>query len=261
MLFSHSVYAEYLGEGIYIQRNAQNKSPRIAILTVIIGGKKADCHERFCEYTYEEMVSFGTKTKRAYAKKHGYDLIIATEKIPHFFGKKQTRDLEAAWTKVPLIARFLKEYDWVFWSDADSAFMNFNIRLEDFIKDPFDIIACDFSPDQIQPASMHSNQCINTGQVLYRNSCRTFQILSTAWDNHHDNIPGNFEQLRINNCLHKNKLEKYVFVFPQKSFNTHPDYYSPGDFLIHFYGHHGKELYEGFQELEKKYGYLVDLTN
>ncbi len=71
LLHRQSNAYEDLGEGIFIERNSleNNESrPRIALLTVIIENSKADQLDKCVEDSYENIVSFGTKTKEQYAK-------------------------------------------------------------------------------------------------------------------------------------------------------------------------------------------------
>lgn len=247
-------------EGIEIQKNckADGTPSKIAILTVIIGGNKSDASEKYQQWDYCDTVSFGTRSKELYAKKQGYDLIIAREPIREAFGILEERPLEAAWTKVALISQFLEEYDWVFWSDADSAILDLNRRLEEFLDPDYDIIACDIRPDDLEIGPMKKEQELNTGEVFYKNSERTKSLLFETWLCHSTVTPGAFEQQWINQTLHRNGWEESVKVYPQKAFNTPPELFTEGDFIMHLYGYHGKELVEKFIEVEKMWGYLIE---
>lgn len=251
---------EYLDEGIYIERNQQEgyPGPRIAILTVITDGEDMDVGEKFQRKTYAEMVAFGTRSKEVYAKLHGYDLIKATKKLDTCYGTPSSRPLEAAWTKLALISRFLKHYDWVFWTDADSVILNFDVRLEMFLDEAYDLIGCDIDQNATWQGQMRLGQYLNTGEVFYKNSDITAFVVKSAWENHHEETPWSWEQARINHFLQENKLNDHVYVYPQKAFNVCPELYEPGNFLIHLYSYHGRSLFKKFRELEKKYRYLVD---
>ena len=87
ILFSFSVVFcnsfENLGEGILIQRNQHlfNSEKKIAIVTAVISGKQQDTVRLPKGFQYKDIVAFGTRSKELYAKKHGYDFIIATKKF------------------------------------------------------------------------------------------------------------------------------------------------------------------------------------
>lgn len=58
---------------------------------------------------HEELLDVALPTYRAFADRHGYDLVV---------GKKMT-DLPPAWNKVPLLLEALGAYDEVVWFDCD----------------------------------------------------------------------------------------------------------------------------------------------
>lgn len=251
---------EKLGEGIFIMRNIKPEAnQKIAIATVIISGKNQEVSENYSTMTYAKGVALGTKSKKLYAKRYGYDFIIATQKLNTCFGHGTVRPLECAWTKLALISRILKNYDWVFWSDADSVILNFDIKLEDFLNPNYDIIACSqntgFSPRQFGIKALH----INTGEVFYKNSDFSKFIIEEAWKNHKKKTPGSFEQARINaliKSLPKSEMSK-VLVYPASAFNTPTRFYKEGDFMLHMYAYHGRELYKKFKEIKEKYGWII----
>ncbi|MCB1112451.1 MAG: class I SAM-dependent methyltransferase [Chlamydiales bacterium] len=259
-LFAATLHAyEHCGEGIYIERNIpeNHEGPRIAILTAVISKDQADKSQSYKSYNYADIVKFGTCSKEAYAKKNGYDYIIATEKLDDCYGIRSLRPLECAWSKLGLIARYLDQYDWVFWSDADSVFLNFDKRLEEYIDDQYALIACSIAPSTISSYVFTRASRINTGEVFYRNCEIAKFIIKEAWKNQKDITPGSFEQQRVNNCILDHYLEEYVKVYSQKHFNTSPSEFELGDFIVHMYAYHGRELFNKFNELEEKYGYIV----
>lgn len=253
---------ENLGEGIFIQRNIteENSSkPRIAIATAIINSSKfTDPSDYSKKQTYEELVHFATRSKEIYARKHQYDFVIATEKLEECYGIPTSRPLEAAWTKLALIARLLDDYDWVFWSDADSVILNFSTKLETFLDPEYALIACDISPNQIAAGSLLPNQQINSGEVFYQNVPLSHEILKAAWDDHHIYTLNSWDQERINRYLQINELFDHVYIHPQKAFNTPPEIFELGDFIVHFYSYHGKFLKKIMDQYENDYGFIVD---
>jgi hypothetical protein len=255
ILYSSSF--EDLGEGILIQRNQHlyNNEKKIAIVTVIISGSQQEHNKRYKHYNFKKVVSFGTKSKELYAKKYGHDFIIATKKINNCYGVKAKRKLECAWTKLAVISRVLEDYDWVFWTDADSVILNFDIKLEDFLNEDFDVIACaetEFDKPEIFKGF------INTGQVFYKNCDFCKELILGAWNNHHKKTPGSFEQARINNYIIETNSAKRVLVHPPRSFNSSLRQFELGDFIVHMYACHGEKLYFRFKEYEKKYSWILD---
>ncbi len=74
----------------------------------------------------KEYGILSVKNKRKYAKLYGYDLIVCKKIL--------NTNRAVAWGKIIMIKKFLHDYDWVFWTDADSLIMNMNISLESIIK-------------------------------------------------------------------------------------------------------------------------------
>jgi hypothetical protein len=253
--------AEDLGEGIFLTRNIRSETgPKIAIATVIISGKDQEKNENYKNINYKETVSLGTRSKELYAKRHGYDFIVATEKINSCYGYPDTRPLECAWTKLAVISRVLDDYDWVFWSDADSVIFNFDITLESFLDEDHDIIACTFQTIPYKVSFAHIPSLINTGEVFYKNSELSKFVIQEAWKNQGEETPGSFEQARINALLFSlpEQQKSKVLVYPNQAFNLPPQGYRKGSFLVHLFAYHGKELYIKFKELEAKYGWIID---
>ena len=251
--------SEEMGEGIFITRNVQpGAAKRIAIATVIISGRDQEVNESSSKKTYQELVSFATKSKELYARRYGYDLIVATQKLDTCFGIGSTRPLECAWTKLALLSRVLQDYDWVFWSDADSVILNFDVDLAKFLDETHDIVAAT-NNSACTATAPYEKYTINTGEVFYKNSEFSEFVIREAWKNHTQVTPGRYEQMRINKLLSGlPELERNrVLVYPMKPFNVAPNLFREGDFILHLYGYHGKELNKQFLEIEKKYGRIV----
>ena len=251
--------AENLGEGIFVTRSFRSDAKKkIAIATVIVSGKNQENNEGYSGKTYAEVVSFGTKSKRMYARRHGYDFIVATQKLSTCFGISNARPLECAWTKLALVSRVLRDYDWVFWTDADSVILNLDTDLEEFIDEKYDIIAATENP-KCKGKSEFLDYNINTGQVFFKNSDFSKFVIQEAWKDQKEVTPGFFEQRRINKLLHSlSEQEKAkVLVYPASPFNVSPDAYQSGDFIMHMFTYHGKELYEKFIEIEKEFSYIL----
>lgn len=248
--------SEPLGEGIFVDRNSQPESskPRIAIATVIIQDNR---NIKRGELTYGQQVAFGTRSKQLYAKKHGYDFFIATEKLCDCFGVKTMRQLEPSWSKLPLISQIIDDYDWVFLTDADSIILNFDILLESFLDEKYDFIACSenyqiFTPCHYCPEI----RCINAGQFFVKNSTIGKEILLGAWEKQLIPAP-DYEQPWVNNYIVANGLQDQVLVYPYNAFNSHHTRYKEGEFLVHMYGIFGQDMAKEMQIFGKKYAHSL----
>ena len=166
--------------------------------------------------------------------------------------------LEPAWTKLALIARILDKYDWVFWSDADSIILNFDVKLESFIDHAYDLIACTEDPRINTAGPYTQSSYVNTGQFLLKNSLVAKNLIARAWNDHATITPNSWEQARINKQIRIQDLFSHVKVHPGKDFNVDPKRYKPGDFIVHMYAYHGQRLHCVFRIFEELYGSVVN---
>lgn len=90
------------------------KMTRIAILTFCVG---AD---------YKRAMEPGLNSKREYAKRHGYDFHTGGEDV-------WDRSMPIPWSKFHFILKYLDDYDYIFWSDADVIILNQELTLEDHV--------------------------------------------------------------------------------------------------------------------------------
>eukprot|EP01138_Halocafeteria_seosinensis_P006524 gb/GECG01006669.1/.p1 GENE.gb/GECG01006669.1/~~gb/GECG01006669.1/.p1 ORF type:complete len:510 (+),score=23.29 gb/GECG01006669.1/:1-1530(+) len=72
-----------------------------------------------------------------------------------------------AWGKVSLVAKHLKDHDWVVWMDCDSFFMNLNISISTFIVNAVKTAEFDVVPDFVVSEDAFM---LNTGIFAIRNS-------------------------------------------------------------------------------------------
>ena len=78
-----------------------------------------------CDYPPDNpLPTLSQSNREMYAKRHGYEIINSTKRFdsrrPH------------AWAKITLLRNHIlsAEYDWLFWFDCDTYFMNFNVTLD-----------------------------------------------------------------------------------------------------------------------------------
>lgn len=186
----------------------------IALVTVVIGS------------SYHEATLPGIKSKQEYCRLHGYDFICYTESIdplrPH------------AWQKIKAVQKELENYDWIFWSDADSIVMNNKIPLEDYIDENYSFIVCFDNVSHV----------VNSGQFLIKNTPDSFEFLRDVYNrSEFINHPW-WENAAIIALLNENKFsDSFAKVLPQRTMNSFAyevcgnnlhACYQPNDFIIHF---------------------------
>src|SRR3989338_2640243 len=88
---------------------------RIAVATLVVGDD------------YSRVVQPATQSKIDYCNIHGYDPII---------GLTSDSTRPVPWSKIPLLHRVLPEYDFVFFSDADTLVADYDRRIENTFLEP-----------------------------------------------------------------------------------------------------------------------------
>jgi len=171
-----------------------------------------------------EMVGLGAlalPNKRAYCLRHGYRMVTA-ERSPD-----PGRD--TVWGKIPLILSILGEYQWVFWTDADSALMNQSVRLEELLDAGSDlVISCEDHP--LNPGG------VNAGHFLVRNTPAARAFLETVYRQERF-IPHPLrEQEAMNHVLRAGLSPLTVRYAAKRQLNAEVCDYRQGDFVLHFQG-------------------------
>lgn len=190
---------------------------------------------------YWPLARISVPNKAAYAARHGYDFLYYSRSWwPHY---------PTAMSKIGIINYNLQEYDWVFWTDADSIIMAPWIGLEYYIDPKMHLIGT-------------SNQDgLNCGQLLIRSSAWSFGLLGTVTDSlpNYINHP-HWEQAAINDFLGEGEpiqttpafgeftadfrkpgeLNRMVASGPQHGYkemlDKFYDVWKPDDFILHFAG-------------------------
>jgi len=208
---------------------------KICIATLAIGKK------------YQLICAPGTRSKRRYAKKHGYNFVLETSSLDP--------SRPPAWSKILLVEKLLPHYDWVFWVDADTVIMNDKIKLESLIDERFACLMC-----------IQNNSIINSGVMLFKNTPHAFEFLKEIYSRKNCIHHAFWENQAIIEILNEKQspYKKYIQLLPQKRMNSfHPEQtanqieekkphpYEEEDFLIHF---PGKGI-GGLFFLMRKYGW------
>jgi hypothetical protein len=104
------------GDFTLYSNNDKSSKMRIAVLVLLIGDK------------YKKFVEISIKRKKEYCQIHKYDLIICNKNLVPKNSKKHL-----VWSKIPFVLKFIKKYDWIFCSDADTLINREDIKLESII--------------------------------------------------------------------------------------------------------------------------------
>lgn len=208
-------------QGTYDDNQGNTKAQRIAIVTLYdhvtpkpdkIGGR------------YLDVLHLSLDNKFQYAARHGY---------PFYIDNHQwiDKDRPVAWSKLLAIASRLESYDWVFWVDIDTLFMNWNITLESLTDDRYDLIVTKDASN------------LNSGVMLFKSSPWSKSFLLECYNQTefliHKDI---YEQRAIIKVLGMGNNRDHVKFLKQNVMNSYTKYhghhahYKEGDFIIHFAG-------------------------
>lgn len=183
---------------------------KIAVCSFVIGDR------------YKEIVKYGIQTRINYCKKHNYDY-IDDESV-------YDRSRKIEWSKILIVQKYLSQYDFLVWIDADSFIMNDNVTLERLIEKYLE----GDNPKDLMYTVGHG--WINNGVMFIRNTPFMRDFFREVYT-HTDQIcneQGSIDYLYRTNWM--NCQSKIVVVQNQKEFNSFWDNYSYSDFIIHFPG-------------------------
>eukprot|EP01135_Chromosphaera_perkinsii_P009458 Nk52_evm1s1763 gene=Nk52_evmTU1s1763 len=217
----------------------QKKKIAIAMVNVPGGNNYWDVlKERFINYKWYDGVRESFLNHQKYADKHGYDLLVLTNRITDFGMEHPT------FMKVPFLQQIFRtrKYSWVWMVDFDTLVTNRNIRLESLIDDKFDIVMT------------KDGSGLNAGSMLCKDSDWMMRFLDDVISRRHWGFYE--EQSPMKEILNSSEGKKHLKVLPQRSMNSYPpskneliggpsdpevldqDFYNramwrEGDFLIH----------------------------
>jgi len=176
----------------------------------------------------EHWSKYGLINKKLYCRNR-YDF--------RSFSKSLDKNRPPTWSKLIAIERILSQYDWIFWTDADSLIMNKNILLEQFIDKKFNFIV----------GSDHNG--VNTGHFFIKNCEWSFDLLHRCYEQKQFiNVKSEMcdEQGAFRHLCDTNpKVKSKVKILSQRKLNSYrPGHaetggeYEFGDFIIHFSQRH-----------------------
>jgi len=183
-----------------------------------------------------DIAAVGKRTSKvltAYAKRHGYDAVVATASID--------ASRPPAWSKLLLIERYLTENPdcvWLMWIDADAVITNPTQRLEDLVDDEVDfLVAEDLAP-----------RPINTGVFLVRNCPAALEMLRRAYDKGKYTFHPMWEQPALAEALRECFDIVRIRVVSRRLLNSLTHEHQKGDFIIHFAGASAEEKLAGVKK-------------
>jgi hypothetical protein len=170
----------------------------------------------FADDGYREIRDLTFPNKRQYARKHGYRCVLL-DWLPS--------SRPAAWSKIIMLYNLMEFMGpgWIFWTDADSVFMNMEIRLEKMVDPTADLVA---SADQ---------NGINTGNFFIRSSEKCQRFLKAVWACEEFINHEYWEQAAMWHLMTRNYPIRAIPT-PKRLFNSYPHEYQPGDFILHAAG-------------------------
>ena len=213
-----------------------NIKPRLALLTY----HTVDDHViAYCDITKENKIE--------YSKKYGYDFY-------NFNTMNSSEPSDPSWAKFVYSQKIINNYDWLFWTDADSLITNQQIKAEDFIDNNYDIVtstdACglntgtffiknsDFSKKLLthllnirkdyEQDVEYAIKMPSLGEGRLTDQDALAFLIHTNWDNCRDRIK----------FLNKKLINSYYY-------NNNPlvNDWTPGDFVMHLPGTHKRKYH------------------
>ena len=180
-----------------------------------------------------------------YALKHGYN--FHCEIIQEFLP-----DRNQTWHKINLIKKYLQNYDYVVWIDADAVFIKDNIKLEEFISLGIDLVLPKMQIDKRTGLQLTET---STGFMIWKNCDWSINLLNDMWNNPSDYAYGYFHEQSLldTKILVENELTftalKNVKIISEKYHNTDSDIES--DFIYHAGGNTHTKFSRIKNELDK----------
>lgn len=115
---------------------------------------------------------FAAEINLKYAHKNNYSFVCEILQDPLI-------DRQNSWIKIFLIKKYLHQYDYVVWIDADAIFLK-NIKIEEFIDDNIDLIIT----KNPLPETKIMHTITSTGFMVWKNSEWSFNTLNSLLENY-----------------------------------------------------------------------------
>jgi hypothetical protein len=197
---------------------------KIAVITFLVGPD------------YKRWMEPGLASKREWCKKQGYDFHCGGDSI-------WDRSRPIPWSKLLYLQQFLKDYDYLFVSDADVLITNPDIKIEDAILPQLG--------DKDLLWTMDACDHLNSGNMLLRCSAREWlkEYFAEVWNQedliHHiwwENaamikvLETSDHTRHVATCKDHWLFNAYLFGPTGKAIDPPRRLWQTGDLLIHFAG-------------------------
>ncbi|CAG8805689.1 14272_t:CDS:2, partial [Dentiscutata erythropus] len=194
-----------------------------------------------------------TDNKRRYAKKHGYSFVARSEEYTQQRFKKR----KYVWGKIDVIEKVLPHYDWVFWMDMDAVIANHDIKIEQLFEKFEKMIGKEkFNEISFVIARPKYDSMVSAGVFLIKNSEWSRKFLREAQKQRKYYNYGLREQLAMAVLMRREEYKNGALYLNEddSTFNTYPDRYIPGDFVVHWapdYKCPAENVLDGIKKLKK----------
>ena len=185
------------------------------------------------------------KINKIYARKYGYDFKVERQRLAN--------DRAPQWDKVMAVAKYLPNYDYVFWIDSDAIFTNHSIPLEKFIRlgKGYNLLICD---------DTSNGGYINTGTMFFKNSSWSREFLRQWWNIGNTSVYNYrfaHEQTILKTLLQSNQFGAYenTKIFDIHDFNSSYPWYAhftKDTFILHHMASSAEERQKTFASFYNK---------
>lgn len=191
---------------------------------------------------YKDITKYGRKSKVLYCQKYGYDFFDEETDVDH--------NRAPAWSKINILRKHLRDYEYLVWMDGDTLLMNDKIKLEQLI--------LEYSNGKDITVAQDWTM-INTGVMLVKNTEWTMKFLDLIYDQIQFMNHNNWEQGAFINLLENNisDSKNHINVLPlglQNKLNSYWfTYYFNDCFILHFPGCWRENVEHGLSIVMNKY--------
>lgn len=224
----------------YARTNKWKNIPDVFDVGKYLHNKLKICVISAADSKLANIYKYTNYMKRNYCKSNGYDFI---------FEEIKPSDGDSFKYRQNMIEKYLNDYDWVMWMDADAWFNMFSYRLEKLIEGAGPNINLIVARDQPNVKSISSwhDQYINSGVLLFRGKqgsevskkmidlWRTPPKDAEAWMKKHTGLHDQpFLSIRV---LFDSFYSGKVLIFPPERMNWFLSFGKPEDkFIVHAAG-------------------------
>lgn len=229
-------------------RSALNEFKRHGIVNVV-GDLSTRLNIAIVSHITSDVAGYGQHAEsinREYAIQAGYDF--------HVLRDWSFTDRVVNWGCVYMLKKYIADYDYLLWLDADAVVTRFDMSLERFIHQSpdRDILACNDWPN--------GTSIINTGAILVKNSFWTKRFLDEWWERGKKaeyNVGTPTDQKAFSHLHDENVLQvkKHLHVFPTNTFNSiYPGQHNHKheDFILHLMATPNDLRKQIFSELQER---------